>query len=101
MKIGEPFNPFRKLTGIFIPTEILRLRHLSPRSQICCGRLLRYAGRNGSCYPSVETLAAEIGVGEPPVARSLNILWIAQMDTAETAAAHTEYTQGGFGSDTA
>jgi Helix-turn-helix domain len=62
MKVGEPFNPFRRFHGIFIPEAIVRMR-ISPRSQICYGRLLRYAGRDCRCFPAVETLAAEIGVG--------------------------------------
>lgn len=64
MKIGEPFNPFNRFNGIYIPTAILHMPDLSPRAQICYGRLMRYAGKNGECFPAVKTLAAETGVGE-------------------------------------
>jgi Helix-turn-helix domain len=63
MQIGRPFNPFRLFTGIFIPEGLLRAKCISPGAKLTYGRLARYAGQNGQCYPAVDTLAAEIGVG--------------------------------------
>lgn len=62
MQIGQPFNPFRLFTGIFIPEGLVRAKGLSPGAKLTYGRLVRYAGQDGECYPSVPTLAAEIGV---------------------------------------
>ena len=60
---GRPFNPFRFFTGIFIPEALVRCRLISPGAKLAYGRLARYAGQNGRCFPAVETLAHEIGVG--------------------------------------
>jgi Helix-turn-helix domain len=63
MQTGQPFNPFRLFTGIFIPEGLVRATGISPGAKLAYGRLVRYAGENGKCYPSVDSLAAEIGVG--------------------------------------
>ncbi len=62
--IGEPFNPHGLFTGIFIPEAMVRYAGLSATAKLAYGRLVRYAGRNGQCYPAVATLAAEIGIGK-------------------------------------
>ena len=62
MQTGQPFNPFRLFTGIFIPDGLVRADGISPGAKLTYGRLVRYAGQDGACYPAVPTLAAEIGV---------------------------------------
>jgi hypothetical protein len=62
MQVGQPFNPFRLFTGIFIPEGLVRTNGISPGAKLTYGRLVRYAGQNGECFPAVPTLAAEIGV---------------------------------------
>ena len=62
MQIGQPFNPFRLFTGIFIPEGLVRANGLSPGAKLTYGRLVRYAGQDGKCFPAVPTLATEIGV---------------------------------------
>ena len=62
MRVGDRFNPFRLFRGVLIPEAICRYEDLSPGAKLCYGRLVRYAGENGECYPSVRTLAAEIAV---------------------------------------
>ncbi len=52
---------------------------ISPRSQICYGRLMRYSGNNGKCFPAVETLAAEIGVGKRQAQKCLTDLQRARL----------------------
>jgi hypothetical protein len=64
MNIGQPFNPFRLFTGIFIPEGLVRAKGISPGAKLAYGRLARYAGQDGRCYPSVGTLASEIGIGD-------------------------------------
>jgi len=63
LQVGQPFNPFGMFTGIFIPEALARFNDLSPGAKLAYGRLARYAGQNGNCFPAVATLAAEIGVG--------------------------------------
>lgn len=57
-------NPYKKFNGIHIPEGITRIpiKKLSHGAKICYGRLARYAGKDGICFPRIKTLAAEIGV---------------------------------------
>ncbi len=61
MRVGQAFNPFKLFTGIFIPEAILRYKGISCGAKLTYGRLARYAGENGACYPAIPTLATEIG----------------------------------------
>jgi hypothetical protein len=61
---GEPFNPYRMFTGLFIPEALARCPSISAGAKLAWGRLARYAGEDGHCYPTVKTLGSEIGVGD-------------------------------------
>jgi Helix-turn-helix domain len=74
MQVGQPFNPFKLFTGIFIPEGLVRAKELSAGAKLTFGRLARYAGQNGRCYPAIETLAAEIGVGSRQTQRYITEL---------------------------
>ncbi len=63
-KNGDVFNPYKRFTGILIPESLVRGPEISPGAKLCYGRLARYAGQDGKCFPAVQTLAAEIGVTE-------------------------------------
>lgn len=63
LRIGQPFNPYKLFTGIFIPEALVRYRGLSPGGKLVYGRFARYAGEDGGCWPAIPTLAAEIGIG--------------------------------------
>src|ERR1017187_6441753 len=71
LEVGQPFNPFGLFTGIFIPDALVRSTIISPGAKLVYGRLARYAGQDGRCYPAVETLASEVGLGERQVQRYL------------------------------
>jgi alkylated DNA nucleotide flippase Atl1 len=71
LQVGQPFNPFRIFVGIFIPDALVRSNVISAGAKLTYGRLARYAGQDGKCYPAVETLAAEIGLGARQVQRYL------------------------------
>lgn len=71
LQVGQPFNPFKLFTGIFVPEGLVKLNTLSPGAKVTYGRLCRYAGQNGNCFPSVGTLASETGVGERQAQRYL------------------------------
>jgi Helix-turn-helix domain len=62
LRRGEPFNPFGLFNGIWIPETLVRANGTSLGAKIVYGRLTRYAGQHGRCYPSVPTLAAEVGL---------------------------------------
>src|SRR5436853_6532664 len=62
MQIGQPFIPFRLFTGIFIPDGLVRAPSISAGAKLAYGRLVRYGGQDGACFPAVPTLASEIGV---------------------------------------
>ena len=62
MHIGQIFNPYALFTGALVPEALCRCRSLRPGAKICYGRLARYGGQDGDCYPSVPALAIEIGV---------------------------------------
>ena len=59
---GEIFNPYRMFTGIFVPSGIGTYRKLRPGAKLAYGALLRFAGRDGSCFPSMQALGAKLGV---------------------------------------
>jgi DNA-binding transcriptional MocR family regulator len=68
---GQPFNPFQVFNGIFIPEALVRWDAICPGSKLCYGRLCRYAGHNGRCWPSHQQLADELGVSTKQVGRYL------------------------------
>ena len=61
-RVGQKFNPYGIFNGIFIPEALVRHPAISPTAKLAYGRLVRYAGQDGRCFPAVATLAAEIGV---------------------------------------
>jgi hypothetical protein len=64
MKPREPFNPYRLFNGLFVPEALARYGGVSPGAKLAYGRLARYAGQNGKCFPATDTLGAELGVSE-------------------------------------
>jgi hypothetical protein len=62
LKAGEPFNPFRVFTGLFVPSGVAECRTLHQGAKLAYGALLRFAGRDGTCFPSMQALGAKLGV---------------------------------------
>lgn len=62
LRVGQPFNPFGLFNGIWIPEVLVRAKGISPGAKLVYGRLARYAGRGGDCYPAVSTVASEVGL---------------------------------------
>ena len=73
-RVGESFTPHRKFNGILIPEQLTRSRLVSPSAKLVWGRLARYAGQNGHCFPAVATLASEVGLGKRQVQKCLKDL---------------------------
>ena len=53
---------------------LVRSDLVSPGAKMAYGRLVRYGGQDGRCFPAVETLGQEIGVGERQAQRYLSEL---------------------------
>ena len=68
------FNPYQSFVGSFIPNCLMKYPHLSPSAKLLWARLAQYAGKNGYCYPSVETLADELGISKQQIIRLLKEL---------------------------
>jgi hypothetical protein len=64
MKIGQVYNPYKLFHGSITPNWLMRITEISQGSKLCFARLMQYAGENGECFPSLETIAKEIGVKE-------------------------------------
>jgi hypothetical protein len=62
LEVGQPFNPFGLFNGIWIPEVLVKAKGISAGAKIIYGRLARYAGPIGNCYPSVPTLAAQVAM---------------------------------------
>ena len=74
--IGAPFNPWRGACGFYPPDVVGRDRSLglTDGQKRLYERLVRYAGRDGRCWPSQTTLAAELGKVERQVRYDLGKL---------------------------
>ncbi len=72
-------NPWKKWKGSFIPEWLERRPELSPGVKMAYGRLMRYAGKNGYCYPKVETLAMALGVSDRQAKRYVKELGDARL----------------------
>ena len=64
VRVGAPFNPYRVFQGVFAPYWIFEHRGISTGAKLCYIRLLGFAGKDASCYPSLETLGTSLGVSE-------------------------------------
>ncbi len=63
-KIGDRFNPGEMFGGIFIVNPILAYRGLSSGAKLIWGRMHRFGQRKGEIFPSVKTVARDVGMGE-------------------------------------
>jgi hypothetical protein len=56
------------------PLARINVAVLGQGAKLCYGRLARYAGEDGKCYPSLKTLAAELGASRAQAKRYLREL---------------------------
>src|ERR1039457_1353539 len=67
---GQKFIPHRQFrSDVFLPDVILANRRLSGGAKLLWARLARYAGVNGVCFPSCQTLGVDLGCSPRPVQR--------------------------------
>ncbi|MFB3777154.1 MAG: helix-turn-helix domain-containing protein [Bryobacteraceae bacterium] len=68
---GEPFNPWRGACGFYPPDLVSRQKTLTDGQKLLYARLVRYAGKDGSCFPSFRRLAEDLGKSERQVKRDM------------------------------
>jgi hypothetical protein len=85
--VGQPFNPYRLFTGIFIPEALVRSKVVSVGAKMAWGRLARYAGQDGRCFPAVSNLALEIGIGQRQAQK-----YLAELEKAKLIRRRTRFS---------
>lgn len=83
MQIGQGFNPHSLFVSSPLPEWLERRPELSPGAKLVYARLARFGGRDGSAYPSRETLAEAVGLPLRTVARHLAELKEARLVVAD------------------
>jgi len=73
-RVGDYFNPYRIFIGSFIPNCLMSYPKVSSSAKLLWARLAQYAGREGSCFPSQEELARQLGVSKRTVVNLVNEL---------------------------
>jgi hypothetical protein len=96
LRPGEAFNPYRMFTGLFIPEGLAQSRSISAGAKVAWGRLARYAGEGGRCYPTVRTLGCQIGVGQRQAQKYLSELEKACLIRRIERFANRAQTSNGF-----
>src|ERR1017187_10208887 len=67
---GQKFIPHRQFrSGVFLPDAVLANRRLSGGAKLLWARLARYAGVNGVCFPSCQTLGTDLGCSARQIQR--------------------------------
>jgi len=74
LKIGDEFNPHKMFKGIFISEDLCKYKKINSTQKLIWGRLARYAGKDGKCFPSQKMLAEDIGVSEDSILRGVKVL---------------------------
>lgn len=72
--MGEVFNPYGMFNGVWVPESLLKCSDICVAGRLLFGLLARFAGRDGRCFPSVETLAKEMGMSARQIQRLLTKL---------------------------
>lgn len=67
-------NPYKLFVGSFIPNWLLHRKEISNGAKLCYARLCQFAGKNGKCYPSQETIAKEVALSVRQVQRYIKEL---------------------------
>lgn len=71
LSAGAEFNPWRGACGFYSPDIVGRQPHLTDSQKRLYERLVRFAGRNGYCFPQFATLAAELGKSVSQIKRNI------------------------------
>ncbi len=72
--VGEPFNPFKRFRGVFIPLGLLAFPDISDGAKLLYGRLCMFAGKEGECFADRRAIATEMGSSEATIGRQFEEL---------------------------
>ncbi len=61
---GTKYVPYKMFVGSMLPEWLERDTSLSFGAKACFARLMRYSGKDGSCFPSMRALGEALGVSE-------------------------------------
>jgi hypothetical protein len=62
--IGERFVPWRRFKTYYLIPDPVMAADISPGAKLCWGVLARFAGKDGRCFPTMQTIGRQIGVSE-------------------------------------
>lgn len=71
--IGDTINPYQMFFSALVPKSLLKC-DISDGAKLLYGLLAYYAGKDGRCFPWVDTLAHEMGVSDDTITRRLTEL---------------------------
>lgn len=74
VRVGEPFNPWRKACGFYPPDFVNKRTDMRDGEKRLYECLVRRAGRNGKCFPSCRRIAFDLGKSERQVRYDLQKL---------------------------
>lgn len=60
--------------GAFLPNWLLKTTELTPSEKLTYARLCQFSGKNGQCFPKIETIGEEIGLSDDQVRRNIHSL---------------------------
>ena len=70
----KTFNPYGIFYGALIPDVLLRYKKITPSAKLLYAKLVQYAGKDGNCFPSIDTLAEDLGLSVRQIITLLKIL---------------------------
>src|ERR1035438_1985453 len=59
--VGQPFNPYKRFAGAFVPEPVCMYRGISPGAKLIYGRLCRYVGKNGVALDRKSAVSGKRG----------------------------------------
>jgi len=71
---GDVFNPWRQVCGFYAPDVVARDRSLTDGQKRLYERLVRWAGKRGSCWYGFDTMADALGKSARQVKRDVEVL---------------------------
>ena len=74
LQVGESFRPYRQFRGFIVPNCLARSGLLSHPQLLIYGRLSQYAGKDGECFCSYQTLADELHLSRKSTVNNVKAL---------------------------
>lgn len=81
--VKRRINPYCTQVGVFVPIGLLESGEIGPIAKLIYARLCLFAGADGFCWPSIQTLAAAVGVCRSTAKTGLKQLMEAGLVEAE------------------